>query len=247
MKKLYSLFAAVVMAVVVNAQTTLLSEDFASLTSGNNTSNSGSSTTWSGNENFITVDKTYQAGGAVRIGTSSAVGSITSKVLDLSTDGGKFTLKFDVKGWTTVEGNIIVSVTGQADETVTYSSVMSGPFETITLNYTGGVAGARIKIATSAKRAYIDNVIVETVVDGSLAVTDINNTKKTLVKNTQVDSSIVFAAKSDVKVYNVNGQVVKSASVNENTSLNVSTWPKGIYIVSGNVDGEAVSQKIIKK
>ena len=45
----------------------------------------------------------------------------------------------------------------------------------------------------------------------------------------------------------MNGQVVKSASVNENTSLNVADLAKGMYIVTGTVNGKAVSEKIIKK
>lgn len=140
--------------------TTILNENFASLTSGNSTSNSGSNTAWPGNTNFPTVVSTYQAGGAVRIGASATSGSITSETLDLSINGGVFTLKFDVKGWTTVEGSIKVTITGQTAQTVSYTAVMSGSFETKTLNFTGGVNNATIKIETTSKRAYIDNVIV---------------------------------------------------------------------------------------
>ena len=68
-----------------------------------------------------------------------------------------------------------------------------------------------------------------------------------MVKNTVVSNIIFFDVKSDVQVINANGQVVKTASVNENTSLEVSSLPAGIYIVTGNVDGKAISQKIIKK
>ena len=45
----------------------------------------------------------------------------------------------------------------------------------------------------------------------------------------------------------MNGQVVKTANVTENSRLNVSELPKGIYIVSGTVNGQAVSQKVMKK
>lgn len=88
----------------------LLSEDFASITGGSDTSTSGSSTGWTGNTNFPTGLNDFQAGGAVRLGTSSAAGSITSRSLDLSGNGGVFSIKFDVKGWTTVEGQIKVTV-----------------------------------------------------------------------------------------------------------------------------------------
>ena len=67
------------------------------------------------------------------------------------------------------------------------------------------------------------------------------------MKNNVVDNNILFSAKADVKVISMNGQVVKSASVNENTTLDVASLAKGMYIVTGTVNGQAVSQKIIKK
>ena len=45
----------------------------------------------------------------------------------------------------------------------------------------------------------------------------------------------------------MNGQVVKSASVSENKSLEVADLASGMYIVTGTVEGQAVSTKIIKK
>ena len=136
----------------------LLSEDFAALTSGDNTSTSNQSTTWAGDTLFPTVVKAYQAGGALKLGSSSAVGSITSKTLDLS--GGEFDVSFDVKGWTTVEGGITVTVTGQTAQTVTYTSVMSGSFQTKVVHFSAGTTATTITLATTAKRAFLDNIIV---------------------------------------------------------------------------------------
>lgn len=81
----------------------------------------------------------------------------------------------------------------------------------------------------------------------TLAVSDVNATKARFVKNTLVDNSIEFTAKANVKIYNINGQLVKAAAVNSGSSLDVSTFAKGVYVVAGEVDGKAVSQKIIKK
>ena len=91
-------------------QVNIFSETFSSITSGNNTSSTGANTAWGGNINFPTVALAYSAGDAVKIGSGSAIGSITSKILDLSVNGGNFTLSFDVKGWTTVEGNIKITI-----------------------------------------------------------------------------------------------------------------------------------------
>ena len=77
----------------------------------------------------------------------------------------------------------------------------------------------------------------------SLAVSDVTKSKSSLVKNTSVESTLVFAKTADVKIYNVNGQLVKSASVKENSTLDISSLPKGVYIVNG----DGASQKVIKK
>jgi hypothetical protein len=143
------------------AQTYLLTEDFSSIVSGNSSSTSGSSSAWTGNTNITSVSSAYSAGGSVKIGSSSATGFIQSKVLNLSENGGVFSLDFDVKGWTTIEGSIIVTVTNLATQTVSYSTVMaSSSFETKTINFSGGTANSVVKIATTSKRAFIDNVKV---------------------------------------------------------------------------------------
>lgn len=245
MRKLYSIIATVAISSLAFAQTTLLTEDFSSITGGNSTSTTGSGSIWAGNSNFPTVASVYQAGGSVKLGTASAAGSITSKNLDLSTDGGTFTVSFDVKGWTSVEGNIVVTA-GTSSQTVSYAAVMAGNFETKTLTFTGGAANSTVTIATSAKRAFIDNVNVVTV-PGTLATFDPNAKKVSLVKNTLVNNEIIFGAKANVQIINMAGQVVKTASVNDGTTLDISSLPKGVYIVSAEVNGAKTSQKINKR
>ena len=134
-------------------------EDFASLTTGNNTTTTGSSTAWAGNINFPTGVKDYQAGGAVKLGTSSLAGSITSRAINLAGNGGAFTISLKVKGWSTREGDIKVTA-GAQTQTVTYTATMSGDFETKTLSFTGGTSATTIKIETTAKRAFLDDVAV---------------------------------------------------------------------------------------
>ncbi len=83
--------------------------------------------------------------------------------------------------------------------------------------------------------------------DSSLSVGDTHTVKTGLVKNTLVDNVLVFTAKSEVNIYNFSGQTVKTASVSENTAVDVTGLPKGVYIVTGVVNGKNISQKIIKK
>lgn len=144
---------------------TSLTEDFAALTDGGNTASTGagapSGTPWTGNDNFTAVDKAYPAGGMVKLGTSSVVGYITSKPLNLTANGGTFTVSFDVKGWS-AGGTIIVSANG-TDQTITYTALMAGPTEAKTVTFTGGTASTTVKIATGAPaRAFLDNIVIKT-------------------------------------------------------------------------------------
>lgn len=97
--------------------------------------------------------------------------------------------------------------------------------------------------ATTTTTYQVDNVNISS----SLAVGDISKSKINLVKNTIVNDVITFGAKANVKIINLNGQVVKSVSVDNGSSLNVSSLQKGVYIVTAEVNGDAVSQKIIKQ
>ncbi|MDR2204941.1 MAG: lamin tail domain-containing protein [Flavobacteriaceae bacterium] len=80
----------------------------------------------------------------------------------------------------------------------------------------------------------------------TLGISTANASKIVLVKNTLVKNEIVFGTKADVKIYNAAGQLVKTARISENESLDVSSLRTGIYVVEGNVNGQSVSQKIIK-
>ncbi|MNY07215.1 hypothetical protein D3C86_1400110 [compost metagenome] len=79
-----------------------------------------------------------------------------------------------------------------------------------------------------------------------MAVTDFSKSKYSLVKNTVIGEAIAFAKTADIQIINTAGQVVKAAKVTEGSTLNVSSLAKGVYIVTGTVNGEKVSQKVIK-
>lgn len=154
-----NIYGSVTSSANFNILPILFREDFSSVTIGDNTSSAGSSTAWSGNSNFPTGLNDYQAGGAVKLGTGSASGSITSKAINLVGNGGAFTVSFKVKGWSTIEGSIKVTA-GAQSQTVAYTATRSGEFETKSLNFTGGTSGTTITIETTAKRAFLDDVAV---------------------------------------------------------------------------------------
>lgn len=86
--------------------------------------------------------------------------------------------------------------------------------------------------------------------NSTLSVNDISKTKNIFLKNTFVDNVLSFQTKGTaiVKLYNVSGQLVKSATVSAtNSNLDVASLPKGNYVVTAELNGEKFSQKIIKK
>lgn len=264
MKKIFTILGVVAVAAFANAQTTVvLSENFAAYTDGGNTTSTGT-TAPSGTDvynpgsatnpiapvaNFPAGSKVYSAGGMAKLGTSSIVGVMTSKTLDLSSNGGNVVITFDVKGWTATPSTILVKVTNLTDQTVSYSAVMAGTPETKTVTFAGGQANSTVtfETPTTSFRAYLDNIEIKTVA-GSLAVADFNKSKSLFVKNTFVkNDEITFGADAkDVKVYTLTGQLVKTASVKANGTLNIAELAEGNYIVTGTVNNQAVSQKILK-
>lgn len=266
MKKIFTILSITAVAFMANAQqTVVLSENFASYTAGGNTASTGTNAP-DGTDvynpgtatnplppvaNFPAGAKAYSAGGMVKLGTGSVIGTMTSKSLDLSTDGGNVVITFDIKGWTAASGTIVVKVTNLANQTVAYTAVMSGTPESKTVTFTGGQANSTVTFETlnTSYRAYLDNVVIKTVASGSLAVSDTHKAKTaTFVKNTLVkNNGITFGADAkDVKVFNMAGQVVKTATVKQNETVSVSELAKGNYIVTGTVNNQLVSQKILK-
>ena len=85
---------------------------------------------------------------------------------------------------------------------------------------------------------------------GTLAIADLdfNYSKFNFIKNSFVkENEIVFGGEvKDVKVYDMFGQVVKVAPTKVAYNLDVTELRKGNYIVTGTINNEPVSQKILK-
>lgn len=137
----------------------LLDDTFASAVNGDNLQNTGSANAWAGDRDFPGVTKVYQAGGAIKLGSSKGAGSITSRSLgNKAGDGLK--VEIEVKGWNTIEGSLMVQLTGCEAQTVSYTHTMAEGFETVTVTFAHCPANAVLTIGTSAKRAFLDRVCV---------------------------------------------------------------------------------------
>ena len=86
--------------------------------------------------------------------------------------------------------------------------------------------------------------------NSTLSAIDVLKSKNIFLKNTMVDNTLSFQTKGNasVKVYNANGQLVKSATISaQNANVDVASLPKGNYVVTAELNWEKISQKVIKK
>lgn len=236
MRKILFFLIFIVTGQIAFSQNTtyLLQEDFSSITSGNSTATDGSPTLWGGNTNFPSVgnSRAYQAGGVIKLGSSSNVGYITTKVLDLSANSGNFTVKFKVKGWTSVEGNIKVTATSLTAQNVTYTSTISGTFEEKTLNFTGGTSNSTIIFETTAKRAFFDDIEVY--------YQSASNAPNLTFTNTPVNfGNQNLNTSSSAISYTINYNNLNGTDLNLNTAppFTISNSENGIYGTSLTLSG----------
>ena len=203
---------------------------------GNNTGTS--------NAYVFTSGADFNIAGAKYI-TIKVKGTSGGVSFNLGTVGsGKTGVTYNVPAGTTSD----VTITNSGSTNAYTGSINAANWITIKLDLAGvDIVNNKVfslKIQKSSTNAlYVDDIQS----DASLAVIDTNKSKTTLVRNTKVNNEISFGEKANVKIYNVSGSLVKSASVEKNTSLNVSSLPKGIYVVTGEVNGQSVSQKIVKE
>ena len=252
MKIFYSLLAVVAMTATVNAQG---SENFNSQTVLTSTYADG---TFAGQTSGVTVAYTHSRDegdyaitgkglmlrradepSSVEFTIPNGVGTFSFKYRKAFTGGSARILSIQVDG-VEVATTTAIGATSGADTTVyDFSKAINKAGSVkIKITYPAGTT-------TGNKQVTIDDVSWTAYV--TMAVVDATKAKANLVKNTIVSNELIFGAAAKVSVYNTAGQVVKTAEVAENSRLDVSALPKGTYVVTGLVNGQAVSQKVIKK
>ncbi len=252
MKKFYSLFAAVILAATVNAQG---AETFETQTALTATYADG---TFAGETSGVTVNYVHSRdqdtfainGKGLMLRRSDEPSSVE---FEIPNGVGTFTFKYRKAFTGGTNNRVLALVVDGVETTVTPAFGTAGEDSTVYTSTTAINKSGLVKVKitypagtqTGNKQITIDGI--SWTANATAAVVDVNTAKVNLVKNTVVGNAILFAAKADVQILNMNGQVVKTASVNENTSLEVSSLAKGMYVVTANVNGKVVSQKIIKK
>lgn len=144
----------------------LIYDTFADVQLGNDFETSGSGTPWAGNDNFPVVESAFEANGAVKLGSSKKAGLLTSCDLKNAEDA-KLLVVLQVKGWTTVEGDLLVSVADLPAQTLSYEATISDAYQVLTCQFYNVPAHATLTIQTSQKRAFVASVLAGLPVDES--------------------------------------------------------------------------------
>ena len=135
--------------------------DFSDITEGKNTTSGGANTPWNeANDFIVSMNTCYKAGGAVKLGTGSKSGSITTVPVNAEA-GSALIIDIEVKGWSKVEGKLLVSIDGAEAQPIEYSATMNDAFEVCTVTFTDiPKANPSVTIATSDKRAFVNAIRV---------------------------------------------------------------------------------------
>ncbi|GGG60697.1 lamin tail domain-containing protein [Epilithonimonas arachidiradicis] len=83
----------------------------------------------------------------------------------------------------------------------------------------------------------------------TLAVGDVNGSKSAFIRNTLVKNNEVYFSSDvqDVQFFTMSGQLVKKANVKAGAKVNVADLPKGNYIVTGTVNNNKVTERVLKE
>lgn len=263
MKQFYSLLAAVVVSANVHAQTvTVFSENMGTPSAttaiaSNTFQNSGITYSGTADVRITTTSTGYtgaSAGGNIFFTGTAGTNFVISGIN--TTNYSNMVLSFGHLKTTNASSNeLTVEVSGDNGSTwspLTYSRPTGGGTSNVwaLITATGtipSVSSLMIRFTNTITGQFRLDDVKLVGNNETMAVVDATKAKANLVKNTIVSNELIFGASAKVSVYNTAGQIVKTADASENSRLDVSALPKGAYVVTGVVNGQAVSQKIIKK
>ncbi len=137
----------------------ILSEDFAKCTTANGSDISSKLDEYTETAGWTGV-KVFEDDGRVKLGSSSAAGSLVTPAVDIPA-GAAFSFKIAKYGSDTGTVDVQISVDGGEFESLFESPITPvADGETYETEFDEAVASAQIKFITSAKRAYVDDVVL---------------------------------------------------------------------------------------
>ncbi len=177
------------MSAGVMGQTVVLSENFDKFTKGQPNGSadgadiSASLDTYTQTAGWSGI-KVSQAGGSVKLGTSSILGWIQTPAIDLSTNGGVFTLEFKAMAWSgdATDFKIIINGTTTTISELPNSAAYS--FKNYQVQFTGGTSNTSIRFEgkqPSRGRFFLEDLKI---ISGSSSTPSINANPKQFTTTT---------------------------------------------------------------
>lgn len=162
MKKITTIISALIIAILLIGNTTdtkaqVLFENFDLVTDSTTTDISASLDTYTAVPGW-TGSKVYQSTGKMKLGTASIKGFITTPSLDLSGNGGNFTIRFKARKWGSDQSQINVFVNTTA---YLVTGLNSTDMTEFTVVASGGTAATVIKFESfqaAGSRFFIDDI-----------------------------------------------------------------------------------------
>jgi hypothetical protein len=172
--------------------------------------------------------KVYQAGGAVKIGTSSILGNITTPAMDLSANSGSFSVSFKAMAWsgdsTRVKvylNDVLVKTVGGLTNDANYT------MNSFSTNLTGGTASSKLRFEgnQAAKgRFFIDDLVIAQV-GGGITQTAVVGSPFTVTGATS--KTLAGLGSATTYKYTVTAKNANSTS-NKSNMITVATDPTGL-------------------
>lgn len=217
-------------------------EDFSTATTGNYTSTSGSNSQWTKTDKFSSSANVYQAGGTIRLGSSSAKGSLTT--IELTQFENKTVkVRFDAKSWSTNAGSISLNLGDQTKDISLPATTLAAdlvPYEVIFPNVEANDKLTISSGTTSEKRFFLDNLSICVVTNTIWNGTTWSNGEPTSSVNAIIAGNLEITSDLNTKSITVEptGAVtVKSGATLtvEDAVINNTTADKFVVEAGGNL------------
>jgi len=226
---------------------TVLSENFDGLTNGSPNGSTGTKDISAELDSYMqqagwTGEKIYEAGGTAKMGSSGSLGSITTPSMDLSENGGAFTLSFDAMAWSKDSTELKIYLDGALVHT--QSGLNNTEFYTMkpfSVDLTGGTTSSKIKFEGKQERRgrfFLDNVLVT---QGGAVLTPVTGspftTAETSYDVTGLESLTTYyyrvTAKNDEGVSPKS--VEQSAQTTTGNSIELDKYNFKVYVDKGDL------------
>jgi hypothetical protein len=220
----------------VKSQTVILTEDFKGFTSGTHTTPSTSDVSLSLDTKTIVPGWTggyiYSAGGEIKLGTSTMNGWIETPAMNISSGDGSFTVSFDICRWPGDATRVQLLIDG----TAVGDPIQPGDnFERVKREFTGGTGATKLRIASLAKRFFLDNLTVEIPLQTGIVNYTYRQSMPYAVRIEGTSLLRVYNTEgwNRTEVYNIAGLCLKVITNKEVSDLTIDMegWYPGVYVL----------------